>query len=348
MELVGKASVVGRGENNIEAIAAQWVIRLGDESLQPAERRELKHWLAENPVHAAAFDRARGIWQELATIAPGDLTDTTLVAEAASYGDHPAITAPGRYGATMRMVTAFVCVLLVAAGLSVFWFGDPLLMLEADYRTGPGEGRTVSLDDGSQIQLNSETALAIQFDGRERRVDLLAGEAYFTVAPMRGSETRPFVVASANGTAKALGTQFMVDRSGEGAEVVVTEHQVLVSAVPTDGMAGGGSEPVVLLPGQAVHYDRQAGIGRVTTPDLHQAMAWRRGSLIFDKVRLSDVVTELNRYRRGKIIIANTRLADRQVSGVFAIADLEDALASITRELGIQSTALPPFITVIY
>lgn len=331
--------MVGRGDKNIEAIAAEWVIRLGGEKLSEVEQVRLQRWLRESPAHAAAFECARSAWAELTALkaVPGSLVEDVLAVHNSPRIEHAAIPSRTlRRGLSMLAVAVFL-----GGGLGAFWFGNPLLMLEADYRTGPGESRTVTLADGSQVQLGTETALAIHFDGQERRVELLSGEAYFTVAPMRGSETRPFVVRSANGTTKALGTQFMAERLDDGTEIVAAEHRIQVS---TDN----GVEPVVLSPGQAVHYDRLSGLGAVTAANLDQATAWRRGSLIFDKVPLSDVVAELNRYRRGRIVIANTTLAMRRVSGVFEIADLDGALASITRELGVQSSALPPFVTVLY
>ena len=68
----------------------------------------------------------------------------------------------------------------------------------------------------------------------------------------------------------------------------------------------------------------------------------------FDKVSLADVIAQLNRFRRGRIVIADADLARRSVSGVFEIANLNAALATIARELGLRTAALPPFVTVLY
>ena len=108
-----------------------------------------------------------------------------------------------------------------------------------------------------------------------------------------------------------------------------------------------GTNTVVLSPGQAIHYDRMTGLGAVQDGHLDQATAWRRGRLVFSNVPLERVVAELNRYRRGRIVIADTRLAQRQVSGVFPTTDLDGALESITRELHAHTTAVPPFVTLL-
>jgi transmembrane sensor len=336
-------SVLGHRQDEIEAKAAEWVVLFGGGPLPDEKQRTLESWLAESPAHKAAFDHARSIWADLAALrtAPGALADDIVLPRRRSgfpIGRH-------RAGGALMLRAAVIAALVLAAGsFGAFWFGNPLLMLEADYSTAPGQRRDVSLADGSMVQLDTDSAFAVHFDGRERRVELLSGEAYFTVAPMREGEMRPFVVASANGTATARGTQFIVGRDGKGTQVTAAEHQVLVSA------ASSGSDPgsVVLSPGQAVRYDGVSGMGAVIQVDLDQVTAWRRGRLIFDKVRLADVVGQLNRYRRGRIVIASAGLADHRVSGVFETANPEGALASIMQELGARTVALPPFMTVLY
>lgn len=244
----------------------------------------------------------------------------------------------------MRRAAAVLALVIAGAGLGFFWFGNPLLALEADYRTTPGESRSVTLADGSVVQLGTDSAIALRFDGRERRVELLAGEAYFVVAPLRENESRPFVVAAANGTATALGTEFMVDRDSEGTDVTVVEHRVEVAATAPDEQR----RSLVLSPGESVRYDRTGSVGKAKEVNLQRATAWRRGELVFDKMRLADVVAELNRHRRGRIVIAEGGLADRRVSGFFRTDDLDGALASMTRELNVRTVDLPPFLTVLY
>jgi transmembrane sensor len=329
--------------DDIEAKAATWIIRLGRGPLRQEERRALDRWLAESPAHEAAFDRARSTWAELGDLktAPGRLIEDGLSPPRRSFFP---VEWRGLAMAAMARPRYVIALVVVGASLGIFWSGNPMLLLEADYRTSPGEVRSVTLADGSRVQLNSDSALAVRFNGGERRVELLAGEAYFIVAPLKESEARPFVVEAANGRAMALGTEFMVDRAHEATDVTVVEHRVEVSA--TDPRNGRSS--VVLSPGQSVRYDRAAGMGKATEVNLGRATAWRRGELVFDKARFSEVVAELNRFRRGRIVIADAGLADRRVSGFFRIDDLDGALASMGRELGVRAMSLPPFLTVLY
>jgi transmembrane sensor len=336
-------SVLGRQGNGIEATAAQWVVRLGGGPLQGDERHALERWLAEDPAHIAAFDLARATWAELGALKahPGALThDLTLVRARPPVRDQQW----RRVRTGMVRAAAAVALVAVFGGAAAFWAGNPLLALAADYRTAPGETRSVMLADGSTVELDASSALAVHFNGRERRVELLAGQAYFTVAPVRDVETRPFVVGAMNGTAQALGTQFVVDRDSGQAQVTAAEHQVRVSVTSP----GNAQRFVILSPGQTVRYDPASGIDSVTQANIGEATAWRHGRLIFDKVPLAAVVTELNRYRRGRIVLATSGLAARRVSGVFETNDLSEALTAITRELGVRTVALPPFVTILY
>lgn len=327
-------------QGEIEAQAAEWVARLGGGPLGAAERHALELWLAEDTRHAAAFDEARLAWALMDAVAadPGalGLDLSTPPAMAPRPAPRP------RLRVRWRPALALAASLLLLVAAAVLWVGDPLAVLIADHRTAPGERRAVVLPDGSLVELGPASAIALDFTAEERRVELLAGLAYFTAAPRAGSERRPFVVRAADGTARALGTEFAVDRQADAVEVVVVEHQVAVAVALPDG----GAAEVVLSPGQAVRYAGRRLAGPRAT-ELEQALAWRRDRLVFDRVPLERVVSELNRYRRGRIVIGSAALATRLVSGVFDTGDPDAALQIIARELGAR-TVSAPLITLLY
>jgi transmembrane sensor len=331
-------------QDEIDRAAAAWVARLDGDPLSDAERRHLERWLDEDPAHAAVFDEARSA---LATMdglgaAPGALARDIVPP---SYGSAARRSAGARRPSrrVWARAAAIAACLLLVVGAGGVWFGDPLLTIAADHRTAPGERRLVTLADGSEVELGPASAIAVRYDADRRRVTLLAGLAYFTAAPRTGGEHRPFVVEAANGAAYALGTQFMVNRLPDAVEVTVTEHEVRVVLAE----AGGVTRQVVLSPGQSVRY-ASAGVGRVREGGLDRVEAWRRDRLIFDHARLGDVVAELNRYRRGRIVIADPALAARAVSGLFETRDPDAALATIAREFGIRTAAVTPLLTLLY
>lgn len=323
-------------DEEIEEAAALWVAWLGEGPLNAGAQAELERWLAEDPRHRAAFVEAQAAWQVMTEVAraPGSLRDGSPRAAARP--------AAGRVGRRWRALAALAASLLVLIGGTILWSADPLLALAADYRTAPGEQRQLTLSDGSIVDLGPASAIAVRFDDRERRIELLGGVAYVVAAPRQGDEQRPFLVEAGAGSARALGTQFAVRRGSRSVEVVVVEHNV---AVAVDGRTGKAAE-VVLSPGQSVRYS-EAGLGSVQTANLDHVLAWRRNWLVFDRVPLAQVVEELNRYRGGRIVIGDSALSRRQVSGVFDMADRESALATIARELGAR-TVSAPLVTLLY
>lgn len=312
--------------------AALWVARLDGGPLDEAERAAFRAWLDADPDHRAAFEEAHSAWRSLAVLRrePGPLR---------------AVPRPRRRGSLGRAGMAGA-VLVLAAGLLAlrFQIGDPWIALAADWRTEPGQTRQITLADGSLVDLGPDSAIAVDFTDEERRVVLLSGEAFFQAAPRAGGERRPFVVAAAQGTTTALGTQFQIEEWETGARVTAIEHRIEIALdLPQDG-----AERVVLVPGSAVAYSGTHGLGPVGAANVEEATAWRRGLLVFDSVPLEDVVRRLNRYRRGRIVIADPRLAQRKVSGVFASGNLDDVIRTITAELGARASSLPPLVTVLY
>ncbi|MFT3965379.1 MAG: FecR domain-containing protein [Sphingobium sp.] len=326
--------------NKVEATAAEWIIRLGGAPLTMDEREELDAWLGASPCHRAAFDHARSTWAQLDLLKayPGPLRADMTPAHAMSSPSVIPAARPGRWG-RIGMVTAGA---LAAFGFSSFWFGDPIMMLRADHRTGIGEIRTIALDDGSRIDLGPATAIAVHFDRRERRVELLSGVASFAPTPRASAGGRPFVVEAANGESRALGTRFIVDRLPDSVRVAVAEHDVDVSAQAVNGK----TVHAVLSPGRQIRYEA-SGLSPIASVDVGQAEAWRRGRLLFDAAPLGDVVAELNRYRHGRIIVADARLARRRVSAVFNGRDVNSAIVTIAGELGASIMNIGPFVTII-
>lgn len=232
----------GPEQQSITEAAAEWAVRLHAGALSEEAQTQLSSgwWpIPATPRPCALPSRpgprwgiwhlSRGLW---------------------AHRQRPAEARPApvtRRRRPLRWVGRAAVLSLVAVG----WFSGPtlLIQMQADYRTGAGEIRTVQLDDGSSVQLDASSAISIDYDSGERRISLLAGSAVFDVAPMGEAETRPFVVQSAGGRTRALGTQFVVGReSRDQAWVGVLQHSVEVSlqAPPAQGAAqqtpGRGAE----------------------------------------------------------------------------------------------------------
>src|ERR1044072_3765085 len=202
-----------RSDSVVRELAARWAVRLDAGDCSAKEMERLDAWLNADPSHRAALDAARDLWCELnvpaleAVRRPPSSPDTK---------SHRSLLWPS-VGATV--------VLTIAAWIARDEWPIPL---RADEWTGVGESRWVSLDDGSRVQLNTDSAISVDYSGRKRGVTLLKGEAAFEVAH---DSSRPFQVNAAGGTVTALGTVFQV-RIVEGTDVathvVVTEGRVQV------------------------------------------------------------------------------------------------------------------------
>ena len=102
----------------------------------------------------------------------------------------------------------------------------------------------------------------------------------------------------------------------------------------------------MLEPGQQVAFGAD-GLAPVQSVDLGDSLAWRDGRFVFYRARLGDVLAEIGRYRKGRIVIASSRLADERVTGSFSLADTDAALASLQASVGFRLTGLGGRIAVI-
>jgi len=325
----------GREQQIITETAAEWTVRLHAGDLDAAAQAQLEQWLAADERHAPALQFAKQTWAALGALAQDP--EMARPAPRRQRQEAPRPAPVTRRRRPLRWVGRAAVLSLV---LAVGWISGPtvLINMQSDYRTGAGEIRTVQLDDGSSVELDASSAIRIDYDTYERRISLLAGSAVFDVALMGEAEVRPFVVQSAGGQTKALGTQFVVGRqSSDQAWVGVLQHSVAVSlqSPPVQGAARQ-----TLQEGQSARYSAQLGVQPLPGFDLSAATSWRRGVLIFDRQPLGHVIEQLNRYRPGQIVLANRALADRQVSGVFRLEMLDSALHTLTQELHVKRVEL--------
>lgn len=314
----GQSSDGLRPGEDIEAEAAEWVVRLADPEVTDQARNAFRDWLDRDPAHRDAFDDAQRVWQELGLIAQGDAN-------------------PGR-----RRGRGMLAMVALAAGFALwFWQDDLRIRLQADHVAAVGENLAVTLRDGSRVELSSGSALAVDYDGTRRLVRLLEGSAYFTAEPSARQQGRPFVVEARGIRITALGTQFSVDLQDGDVAVLVAEHSVRVEPV------SGAAPPVVLAEGMGVDA-RPDAIPAPAPRNVDFANAWRSGELVFDDRPLGEVVRELNRYRHGRIVLRGGDLAGRRVSGVFHTDDIGRAVDRIAAELGLRRLSVPPLVTVLY
>ncbi|SME93740.1 FecR family protein [Tistlia consotensis] len=335
-------------EQTSERQAADWIVRLSDPALSPAQRARLQEqceaWRAAAPAHRAAYRDVDRIWRLLRTAALEAGTLSKAPPRPDAGADRP------RRRRWVGWLAAALALLLLL-GLARFYLGDPLVALSADYRTGPGETRSIALADGSSVVLDANSAIAVEPAAGGRHLRLLAGSAAFTVVKAKakteaGAETgaaAPFVVEADGLEVRAEGTRFELQLDDEAARITVLEDLVRVARHGEPEAAA-----VVVGPGERLTIPADGETETLEPVDPAQATAWQQGRLVVDKRPLAEVVAALNRHRRGRLLIADPALAGREVSGSLPLDAPAEADAALAGQLGASLLELPPFLAVLY
>lgn len=299
--------------------ALSWLSLLHDQP-SAADQARFSRWLQADPAHAEAYAQAQVIWEmseePASKLAGEDALALRALLDAMEAPRHRSLP---RWTAGLAMAACLL--LMVGVGLGwqpQRWVDD----LGADYVTAPGQVRTVTLADQSQVTLDADSAIAVRFTDDERHVQLRRGAAFFQVT----HTGQPFVVDGGRGETRVLGTQFEVRLQPDGASVTVLSGRVGVKA-------GADSPQQILTAGQRASY---AG-ARTSDPlpaDSESQLAWRHGWLNYYRTPLAEVISDLNRYYPGRIIVLNDELAARKVSGSFPSNDPQAVLAALKSVVG--------------
>jgi len=319
--------------------ASGWLILLQEEPDDAALRRRFEEWRRSGPVN----ERAWAAMEHVAGVASGlqpDFADrwgppvARSRAQEAPRSPAPAFTPlrPKRRWALAGAAMALAACLAFVAGPAV------LLRIESDYMTGTAEQRKFGLQDGSEVTLAAGSAVAVSFEAGERRVRLLAGEAFFNVVP---DPKRPFRVTASDVEASVLGTSFAVRLEPQGVAVGVAEGIVQVAYPDRRGVASQK-----LQAGQGARLAPDGRISRTSVPP-ELVASWRRGQLYLRDETMRDAVGQLRRYYAGTIILADDGLAEQRVTGVYNLDDPEDALLGIVRAHGARMRRITPWVIVL-
>jgi transmembrane sensor len=218
-----------------------------------------------------------------------------------------------------------ILALLALAGSAPWQRGGPV------YATVQGEQRSITLDDGSIVQLNTQSQLRVRFTKRERAVELDDGEAVFKVA---ANPTRPFRVMTDSTEVVAVGTEFNVYKQAGTTTITVIEGHVRVAQTPGGRAAGATADSrriFELAPGEQAVLGANDSNALVQQVDPNKVIGWTERRLYFDNTPLADVVREFSRYSPRVIHIANAPLAQRRISGTFDSGDPAALVDFLTR-----------------
>ncbi|WP_170942648.1 FecR family protein [Pseudomonas lundensis] len=304
-----------------ERTALAWLSVLHDQP-DSGDQATFSRWLHADPAHAEAYAQAQVVW-ELSEVAASQLAEEEALAMQ-RYLLAMNVSKRSRAWQWSSGLAVAACLLLMvgvfAGWQPVRWMDD----LGADYVSAPGQVRTLTLADQSQVTLDADSAIAVNFSAGERHVQLRRGVAFFHVT----HTGEPFIVDADKGEARVLGTAFEVRLRPEGAQVTVLSGRVAVKASPD-------APQQILGADQQVAYG--AGVsGAVQGVDSNARLGWRSGWLTYSKTPLADVVADLRRYFPGQIVLLNSELANRRISGSFPSHDPRAVLNSLQGVLGFE------------
>jgi len=317
--------------------AAEWLVILSESDCTNEERLDFITWLRRSNLHVEEFLRVSQLMQELAgskswpqdsiaeLIEKARAVDSNRVTRLAAATERnsaprPAVSRQKRM--VQRALAASIVIVLLMSGVMIAMFNWD--WGSKTYITNVGEMRSITLEDGSVVELNTRSKLRARFTAAERDVQLLAGEAIFKVA---GNPNRPFRVWSGATEIVAVGTEFNVDAHNSRTVVTVLEGRVRVtnSMSPTSGQSTGSTEPaarpIELESGEQAVVAQYHPPRRVPVADVKRATAWTERRLVFEETTLADVAAEFARYNEKSIHILGESLAARRITGIFNATD---------------------------
>jgi ferric-dicitrate binding protein FerR (iron transport regulator) len=307
--------------------ARAWLLTLTSGRATEADAQAFREWLRADPRRQAAFAAQKQLWRDLGPAVQA------VVAEGAHDRTRNRTRNRARNGAGTPLMTGRRVFLggALAASAAYLAFKPPLGLwpgldtLGADYRTAAGEQRRVALGDALDVQMNTLTRINVASGTDGAVIELADGEAEIR------SGAQAAVVVAGKGRITAKDAVFNVRYIGGEARLCCLSG--VVRLAHEQGVFD-------VVANRELRYDDS----RVMPPvqvDPAVVTAWRQGWLVFNQQPLAQVVDELNRYRRGRLVLMNEQLGRRLVQARFSLAQVADAERLIRDAYGAHVTRLP-------
>jgi transmembrane sensor len=341
----------------VRAEAAAWVARLHGPNRTREVEAGFRQWLSEVPERVVAFEFMTDTWEKSARL-------RRRPSEAIASLERPGF----RLSFSRAALATFAIAVIAAIGTAFYLHTDGVT-------TGIGEQRTLALEDGTRVYLNTNSRAVVHYDKHVRRVDLKKGEALFEVAKR---PDWPFIVIVGDRQVRALGTAFIVRRDPEQLAVTLVEGKVTVSPVgemPTgSGAAGqfssastevfssprarrgvrgevsqntdagvasvGTAEIYTLTPGQRLTFE-ESRPAQLDQPSIERVTAWQRSQVALDDTPLNEAVTEMNRYSTTRLTVDDTVAKTIRISGIFRAGDSDNFAQAVARTYDLKVTHRP-------
>ncbi len=296
---------------NVGLQAATWLERRYHDAWKESDQAALDSWLSQSLAHRIAYLRLEDAWRYADRLSA--LRNVSREA--------PRQASRGRM--VFRNIAAFaVVVAAIGAGVATYLNAPH----EQVYTTAVGGHRHVALNDGSQVELNTDTVLRLSDSASRRIVTLEKGEAYFQVTH---DAKRPFVVIADGERITDLGTKFLVRAYPHKVRVAVFDGRVQFDPAAKDG----NKRTALLTAGDVLLATNDSqSVQRKSTAVLAKDLGWRQGVITLDNTTLADAAAEFNRYNTKKLVVADSEVAHLKIMGTFR-ADNVGAFVSVAQDI---------------
>lgn len=296
--------------------AAHWAVRLRAGLLAPADRSALAAWLEQDAGNQALLDGYRRLYMRIGDTLP-DLVEAGRIPDVPKPRVAPMVV--------FRRLASGLAVAAALALAAIWWTNRPQ-HLDTQF----AQRQSIVLKDGSQLDLNARTSLAVRLRSDGRYIRLEEGEAFFSVTK---NPARPFFVETSAGTIRVTGTRFNVRNEAGKVDVTVLEGSVAVTPQ--------ADEPRFLSPQDQMTLEG----GKVSNRKLSVAatqdvIAWREGRIVFDSEPLARAVAQFAHYHGREIAVA-PNVGALELGGVFRLDDLDQFLTDVAVSLPVQVLRSP-------
>ncbi|SDT29863.1 FecR family protein [Pseudomonas asplenii] len=293
----------------LQSEARDWLILLTSGQATVADARALRHWCEQSPEHARAFEQAKLLWQSLKPA----LEQLQHPPRARHFGRRAFLG-----GAIAASAAFFLIRGTVPGGFSG---------LDADYRTDVGEQRRIELGEGISLELNTQTRInRLPSVNGDSRIELVTGEV-----EVLARTQAPVQVQAGGGLLTAEQARFNLRNLDQSVCVTCIEGVLTVDVLGRHFRLESGR--------QLVYDTRQASEPQAVDPTA--VIAWRNKMLVFNDATLASVISEINRYRPGMLVLLNSELGKRKVQARFSLDQLAGVALLIRDAYGAKCTELP-------
>lgn len=312
----------------VERQAHAWVVRLTSGEATVADGRRFRAWCESDPRHREAFGRARRQWEQVR------LAGERLPAAARQ----PVAPTPAQRWSRRAFLGAAVAapasLVVVAALRPPLGLWPSVTAMAADFHTGTGERLQIAPSPQLRIELDTQSSLRRRAHAQGEGFELVQGQA----AIETGAGLRLALFAGPGCV--------ITDEGAVRLDVRNTHGQVRVTCLQGSARIEHPQGRLQLQAGQQTRFDERLS-GVVAEAVASEVSAWTEGMLVFRRAPLGEVVDEINRYRRGKVLLGESALARAPVSGRFRIDDPDAALEQLRLTMSLDLRRFPGGIAVL-